>query len=195
MVTTQVEFYATANEQRRWFELQCQDQVWMLHWQPQPSRYQVLSPQSIRRLSFQAEHEDHWMLFLGRKDMVQEPMWRETRHGREIDFIKSLAVQFVPSLDYHNQVLLEGRISIMRVEEYQREGLDSRALLQWFKEICRSFKRTIAKRDAVLTQGTIGGRTKEWRKVLVSEEATSWRLSGRKLKQFLKGEIEFDVRL
>jgi hypothetical protein len=196
MAKTQIEFYAVAEEQRAWLETQCQPGTWIRYWEPsRPVQHEVLTPQSVRLLDFEAKHGDDWMLFLGRKDMAPESVWLDTAVGRQIDFVKSMAIQFVPSLAYHDKVLLEGRISIMRVENYQQEGIDCAPLLNWFNALCRSFQRAVAKRDAVVTQRTTEGTIKEWRKVLVSERAVEWRHSGRKVKQFPKGEVEFDIRI
>ncbi len=195
MSQTRLEFYATPSEQREWLKRPFSEPgIWGLVWRyGEGYRYFPDGLCDVENLQFGGENEDELMLFLGRRDLAETPAWRATPRGDQIDFKKSRAIQFVPSLTICNHILLEGRIAILRPSEYQTDEIPSKPLLQWFRQVARSLYSLKAP-GTILTQRTADGSQKEWQNVIVSSGAVAWRCAGGCLKQFPKGMVEFDLQ-
>lgn len=194
-MATSLAFYASVNEQRVWLSHALHDvRGWSIaNWFRQ-DRFEEILPQHIgRNLG-----TDNWhalRIFIGRSDLSAAPVWRNTSVGKEIDFIRSRAIQIVPSATI-DEMMLEGRIDIMRASEYQRIGVDPLPLMQWFRLMQRSLEKMLQFDGAYLV-GRKGHRSgfPSRRRALVSRDAAAWRHSGHDLKQVPESTIEFDVVL
>lgn len=190
------EFYALPDEQQRWLmKLVLQEGIWCLAWNSAEDGYRydtIRYEEDLHRLSFESEHEDSLMFFIGRTDFSQIA-WEDKPHGKELDFIKSQALQFVPSTVVSGYILLEGRLTIMRPSEYNLHGIDPKPLSRWYKQIRKSLTSIMTK-DYIVVQRTTTGEIKEWHEIGVTYGAVTWRLGGHLLKQFPGGAVEFDVR-
>jgi hypothetical protein len=144
MSKTRLEFLAMPDEQLRWIkELLANDGIWCVvrrlppNWQIEQvedagflSNLQLKIPDEIGRLQ----------LFFGRSDLVPTPIWRTAENGdRDIDFIRSRAIQFSPSVVVREHVLLEGQMAIMRLGYYEEAGIDPKPLRLWFRDVAKSF--------------------------------------------------------
>jgi len=196
MGKTRLEFYALPEEQKAWLQaLLKQQPVWCICERSCLREPVRVEPQDVVNLNFETKTEFEWALFLGLKTLTKAPVFRPTPQGSTLDFVKSLAIQYVPSLVCAPDILIEGQLAVMRKFEYELAKLPWQHLFQWFRELTRSFRRTLGFKGAVLVQHTTLGTVKEWRGVLLSKGAVEWRLNGRRLKQFPRGEVEFDLRL
>ncbi len=189
-----VEFYATPDEQRVWLtRVLSRHDTWCARWQPGIGEPEFPFGAALLENSI-FRGNDEAMLFLGRKDLTALPTWRENERGhRDIDFVRSQAIQVVPSRVVRD-VLLEGRIAIMRATYYEDAGISVRPVRKWFHEVGRSLEQ-LRLPGAMLLQRTTTGRIKEWQSVIISRGAADWRQSGGSLKQFVDGGVEFDVRI
>lgn len=195
MSKTHLEFYSTPDEQREWLQKQVSDlAVWVVLWTPgRDCCYYPPGNLNVTSLKFNATNADEIMLFLGCKELAEKPGWRESPHGNEIDFKKSRTIQFIPSLVV-GEILLEGRLAIMRELEYEQDGIDPKPLFRWYRQVVKSLA-SIKAPEAVITQQTSLGDLKEFPSVVVSLGAIKWRCKGRRLKQFPGSAVEFDVKV
>ena len=168
-------------------------------WEPtkNPNNFLTLTPKELERVTFEAQTEYACMIFFGQKAREARPIFDFTPRGqRSLNFLQSKAIQFVPSLIVEGRVLLEGRMAIMRKSDYQLHGIPCEPIFGWFHSVAASFKAAVADRAVLLIQQKKGsGTIKEWRQVVVSKHAAKWRRNGRLLKQFPRGEVEFDIKL
>jgi hypothetical protein len=191
------EFYALPNEELQWLAgVLTQKNIWCwVYWHPAEGGkgYEpIKTADDLKKLSFNTKYEGGLKFFLGRTDLTNI-VWRETLGGKkEIDFIKSQAIEFWPSLIVMDNILLEGRLAIMPPSEYTLQGIDPKPILRWYKEVRKSLTSMMSK-EYIVVQRTTNGKLKEWREIGLTPGAISWRLSGRLLKQFPRGEVEFDV--
>ena len=167
-------------------------------WEPtkDPDRYVRLTVKEIDCLTFEAQVENASMIFLGNETLMPKPVFEFTpKGGRRLNLVQSKAIQFVPSALVERRVLLEGRMAIMRKSDYQLDAIPWEPIVEWFRSVSQSFKDTIGHKGAILIQNTTLGTVKEWHQVMVSQDAVNWRRTGGLLKQFPRGEVEFDVKL
>lgn len=130
-------------------------------------------------------------IFLGRSDISNGPIWRISAKGKELDFVRSLAIQFVPSV-VAGDTMLEGRFDIHRASEYELVGVEHGDLRKWIAQLRRSMRSMwkvpgigirLESRDGV--RSAVGGT------VLFSPGAVDWYRQGGKLKQFPEGTFSF----
>jgi len=135
------------------------------------------------------------MLFFGNQELATLPVWQNLSQGQVLDFGRSFAIQFVPSLTVAPDILLDGRLGILSPSQYDSDQKTYRALVSWFKNVGRLLASSLNSNGTVLVQYTTQGFLKEWKDVLVSRGAVEWRRQGNRLKQFPCGEVDFDVRM
>ncbi|MBX9790669.1 MAG: hypothetical protein K2Y37_17265 [Pirellulales bacterium] len=187
-------FFAHPSEQVRWLKERLNDpEIWCVGKMGVPtSEYFTVDSDSVDSLQFTGIHGTELMLFLGHANLQTDVVWRSTaRHILEIDFVRSQAIQCLPSLIVDASILTEGQLAIMDASYYEEVGIDPRPLQRWFRDVVRSFRALRAPRMAL---GKVDhAAIKRWPSVVVSPGAVDWRKSGRKLKQFPKGAAEFDI--
>jgi len=133
-------------------------------------------------------------LTLGNPKVAAAPVWRTSGSGkRDIDFVRSLGIQFIPSLELNDDALLQGSMAIAAPADYQAAALERKPLENWFARETRSFRKSWAK--ANVTCRSREGEITAFPKIIVTRGAVQWRLSGRRLKQFPDAPFEFDVQL
>jgi hypothetical protein len=193
MTQTDVTFFATPEEQRAWLlRLAGDPQLWWLASKPATKQYTSLVAESIQSMPFTGRSYA-LRLYVGHKDLSPSPVWRQAGSAPELDFIRSRAIQVIPSL-VDGEVLLEGHVSIMRPADYQAHGVAFQPLHRWFREVCESLEQTIAPPKATLivlspTEPPAPSR----RKTALSKGAAAWKKGGGRLKQFSESVIEFDL--
>jgi hypothetical protein len=190
--STSVEFYATPEEQRIWLsELTADPLLWFVVDAFPESPAAPATATVLRQLTL--EGRGHLQIFLGRKDLGPGPQWRIAGQRKELHFTASQAIQLVPSLAHEN-VLIEGRLAIMRRSEYQRDGIAFEPLASWFRVVSRSLKAALNARETrLITYSSTEPPAPSRRKVLVSRGAIDWRKSGKRLQQTPGSLIEFDI--
>ena len=186
------EFYALPNEQRKWLADQMRnEQVWILAWSHSKKYFEITNTADLRELAFESEADNNIVIFIGRRD-ISNIVWRNTKSGKRIDFIKSQAVQFVPSLTVRKNIVLEGRIGIMRDSEYNENDIDPTPVKKWFRTLNASLRSIMAKDYAVIQHASTG-EIRKLRNTGVTQKAVEWRQKGKMLRQFPDGEVIFDV--
>jgi len=190
--STSLEFYATPEEQRIWLaDLAADSLLWFVVDSFPGSGAALTTVAALRDLVLQGA--GHVQIFVGRRDLGPGAQWRIAGQRRELDFTASQAIQLVPSLS-HEDVLIEGRLAIMRRSEYQRAGIAFEPLAMWFGEVGRSLKAALNARDThLITYSSTEPPAPSRRKVLVSPGAIEWRKSGKRLQQIPGSLIEFDI--
>ena len=190
------EFYALPDEQRQWLaEIVSQEGIWCLvnSWKPgHGDQYYCIHKEAELKSHFlPITPKGTLMFFIGRTGL-SKPVWRDSPRGKELDFIRSQAIEFSPSLIVRESILLEGRLAIMRPSEYSLHGIDPNPLSRWYRPIRKSLTSIMTK-DYIVVQRTTTGEIKEWHEIGVTHGAVTWRLGGHLLKQFPQGAVEFDI--
>jgi hypothetical protein len=85
-------------------------------------------------------------------------------------------------------ILLQGRLAIMRATDYD-DGARAAELAKLFRKLKAELRRD-SEAGRVVVQPLPGGELKRWRDMLVGRTVSE---SGFRLKQFLRGEVEFRV--
>jgi len=183
------------SEQKAWLnETLAQSALWCVVRFPGDSSRLASEPGEIDRLPFVEPSCKYFDLFLGNRELVETPVCRIAGDGREvIDLVRSMAIQYVPSLVVDNDVLLEGQMAIMTATYYQELGLDQRLLERWFARMAKSFQSQCA--TAKLISHRADGKAATYPGTMLTPGAVQWRLSGNRLKQLRNGPLEFDVQL
>ena len=194
---TSLEFYITPTEQQNWLDQLVSDsRVWCV-FKRFGQTYREYPDGDDKRgcLQFDAKNERDLLLYIGHKEIVPSPVWRTTLRGQQdIDFKKSCAIQLIPSLVVNNEILLEGRLAILRKAEYEEEKINPRPLFHWFRKVVSTLD-SLRFPGAVLAQQTTKGTIKQWKEVLVTPGAVQWWQKGYKLKQFPRGEVAFSIQI
>jgi hypothetical protein len=187
---TSVAFFASRQEQHDWLaQISSENEGWFVAKGP-------LAELTIGQLSdltmFLAETKTGGAsIFLGRSDLSTSPIWRITSKGRELDFVRSLAVQFVPSI-VAGDTMLEGRCDIHRASEYALVGADDSGLRKWIGAIRRSMRSAWKVPGVqVRLESKDGVRSSVGKTTLFSPGAVDWYRHGGKLKQFPEGTFSF----
>jgi hypothetical protein len=200
MAVTHLLFFAKPDEQREWLKgLLSNEQLWCVIRQAPPTRRieyvsgtRFLDEQDFRcRLGVGGAD-----LFLGNRDLVPNPVWRVTGGGhQEIDAINTQSIQYVPSR-LADHILLLGQIAIMSEPYYREAGIDPSGVQAWFRDVAKSFRKQKYPRSRVVLAWTENGVRKERKQpgIIVTPGAVEWRRSGGRLKQFVEGAYEFDIR-
>ena len=189
-------FYALADEQRRWLAtLLPQKGIWCVVRDFPWKREEIRDQADLDRLQF--TREPAFDLNIG-LEALGTPVWHdvgqhEISGRREIDFVKSRALRFEPSLSVDSHILLEGRIAISAPSWYEYYGVDHRPIFMWYRRVRRSLEAIMASNIAI-TLRLPDGRDKVQRGVRITPGAVQWRLRGGILKQFTPGPVEFDIR-
>lgn len=194
---TNVSFYASADEQRRWIsDLILPPDVWCWLWTWSTRSFREFHPNDIiNSVPFVKRERESVSLYLGNVAHTKSPVWRYHPGGwQDIDFAASQAIQFNPSMTWNNEVLLEGHIGVLARHWYTDAGIDATPLHAWFKEVAASFRK-LRDRQAVLIHHTTLGATKRLRSVVLTPGAVQWRNEGGRLKQFPNGPVEFEVEI
>jgi hypothetical protein len=194
MPRTRVEFFALPDEQSEWLRQHLPDNtIWCALWHP--GKDQPLYPASFEtvvKLGFRGAHRDDIMLFIGRRD-IGAPVWRTTASSkREIDFIRSRAIQYAPSLVVGERILTSGQLAIMRSAYYHDAGVDDASLKKWFAQMTGSLRR-LASSGATVVCHTRTGERVAYPNYLVSPGAVEWKKAGRLLKSSPEGPVQFDL--
>jgi hypothetical protein len=195
MSGTGLEFFATAEEQRPWLVRVLRDErVWALAEWVRTRHFERLTLESTQQLAFEGR-EYSLRIFIGRRDLRPEPVFRPSAGGLELDFGPSRAVQFVPSMK-HGDTVLEGQLSILKEADYARMGVSFGPLAEWFAELSRSLTQSIKSHGAKLITLSPGAPPAlSRRRPLVSPGVIELRRQGARLKQFLDSNIEFDIEV
>lgn len=188
-------FFATAEEQRQWLGDVVRDRdLWCVAVYLGDKRPAVLDQRALEHLSFEAG-VGPVRLCIGRTELAPGPVWRAAGSGSDVDFIRSRAVQYNPSLQ-HGNTLLQGQLGIMRREYYEEAALAYEPLHRWFTSLTDSFESALHVKGATMLSRA--GRESWVRlrdKILISPGAIVWREGGGLLKQVYESVVEFDVAL
>jgi hypothetical protein len=181
------EFFFTPAEVHKWIVDAIHDlKLWAVDWRV-GSDATIIGPADIQPDWFVSDREQPLQLFLGR-DSLSSPHWRQN-HGKQLlDFAHSYAVQVVPPILIESRsTLLQGRIAILRANEYADSG-KATALRELFGELTKHLEGFSAV-DYVISQELSTGKKKVWRDIALG--AAIPQMSGVHLRQFLDGEVEF----
>lgn len=195
MATTSLEFLALPSEQVSWLaELLDSRDVWCVRrWMP-PNRKieRIQGSDSIHIHSFSTKDDTGgFELYFGNKEFADSPIWQTGGHGSiDIDFVRSQAIQYCPSMLVQDSVLLAGQMAIMRRSYYAEAGIDPKPLYNWFIEVVRSFRLLAAKSELFLCDPRTGALA-ECPGLVATAGAMDFLRTGHSLKQYLRGAYEF----
>jgi hypothetical protein len=191
-MASEIAFFAGPEEQRRWLYDTLGDTTWCVAEHTRDQRVTGVDRSQVDELTFERDPLS-LQLFLGRRDLCDAPVWRETADGRPtVDFVRSRAVQYVPAT-IAQDVMIEGRLAIMRDRYYADLGLEFLPFKSWFTSLVTSLERAIHTPGVRVLSRL---ESEPWavtpRKILVSPMAIEWRKAGHKLKQAAESRVEFD---
>lgn len=194
MGRSQLSFFALPHEQINCLSSILTDANWILLWSALDRfTYRKILPREINAQNFNVGVEDEWMLFIGFVDVVSNPQFIPSDGRYTLDFAASCAVQYVPSFVANDNILLEGRLAIMRNSCYSCEPVLQKTFVNRYAELRSSVTTCVKCEGAMLTQVTTNGIKKILKSVAVSQGAAQWRTNGNSLKQFICGQVEFGV--
>jgi hypothetical protein len=190
MSTFTQEFFWTPNELVGWVDrLSRESDLWLVAWRFGHNAVTVHAKDILP--SWFEGADESVQLFIGFPALCSEPIWRVAGGLRELDFPRSYAVQLVPSIiTSDDRSLLQGRLAIMRKTDYDDKSR--------YAELSKRYRflRADLKRNSdakhVIVQALSSGRRKRWLDMLVSTAVVD---SKPILRQFSKGEVEFEIDL
>lgn len=132
--------------------------------------------------------------FLGRSEELAEARWISDGPSERIDVVRSLAVLFEPSIAT-SEVVLAGRIAVMRANDYDDAGVDDTELMKWYKALTKSLRTTLASPSKVSLIVSAPGKPKAPARgsFMVSKEAAQAVQHGLRLKQFAESNIDLEL--
>lgn len=183
------EFFWAPEELVSWLKRVCGELgLWLVVWRVGQDAT-MFSPEAMQPSMFEGVPEDSIQVFLGTPSLCPDPRWRIVGDRRELDFAQSYAVQLVPSiLSSDGKTLLQGRLAIMRATDYD-DGARAAELAKVFRKLKAELRRD-SEAGRIVVQPLPGGDLKRWKDMLVGRTVSE---SGLRLKQFLRGEVEFRV--
>jgi hypothetical protein len=150
----------------------------------------LVDANELRPEIFYDRTEDTAHLFLGSSNKLRSPQWRDVSGKRLLDFQRSYAVQFVPSvISPDRKALLQGRLAILPPDQYD-DPARAAALVSLYRSLQLSMKKQ-SDQSRVVTQVLQSGEPKTWKQVLVGKAIP--RGQELKLKQFADGVVEFQL--
>src|SRR5690606_29054322 len=93
--------------------------------------------------SLKFDNDSLMELDFGRRS-IQMPIFRQTPLFTELEFARSLAVQFLPSLVLKETALYEGQLGISRKQWYEDFGVRAEPVVTWYHQLARSLKKIFA---------------------------------------------------
>lgn len=130
-------FFILPQEFREWLDECLRDSaIWCLVDLPFGPRYQRCAGGNLDQYPLDGQAVG-LRFFLGRRDIVAEPVWTGEGERRNLDFVRSRAVLVVPCI-LQQGTLVEGAISILPRQRYTEVGLERSPLLEWFGELRKS---------------------------------------------------------
>jgi hypothetical protein len=126
---------------------------------------------------------------LGTSEIIPAPVWRQAGGQRLLDFQKSYAVQVAPPIMVvEKKILLQGQMAIFPRRQYEDSKKADR-LIALFRHL-RTDLVERSDRSHVVIQTTSSGTIKRWKDILLGRQVSN---SGLLLKQFVKGEVFFEI--
>jgi hypothetical protein len=185
-----IEFLALPEEQRPWLKHILEEEgVWCWVRMSSASSVIITSPNAVDEIDFETEKLVE--LDFGR-DGVMKPVFTDTVSGIALDFPRSLAVQFIPSLILDDHLLTVGQLAISSKGWYEFYGVSPDPLLEWYRGLARSWKRAFDEKRMVVVNGS-RGRVTEYRCVHLTHGAVDWWKQGNRLKDPTNMTFEYDV--
>jgi hypothetical protein len=183
------EFFWKPEELSGWLRRVCGEAgLWLVVWHVGRNA-DLANPSTIGPSMFEAAEDDSIQLFLGKPSICPAPQWRVVGDRRELDFKQSYAVQLVPSiLAPDRKTLLQGRLAILRAPDYDDKARAAE-LASLFRRLESDLKRE-SDSGRVVVQPLSNGEKKRWSRMLIGRSIPD---TGLKLKQFSRGEVEFQV--
>src|SRR5262245_11309799 len=137
MSATSLEFYALPAEQKCWLQGVLRDQNVWCYARRWPAIYWSVEADSLPlEGEFVGKDWSDLIFFLGRRNF-SSPVWENTPAVNQINFGRSLAVQYSPSLIANADTLLEGQMAILRAVSYDEAGIDASGLQRWYKQLAK----------------------------------------------------------
>jgi hypothetical protein len=128
--------------------------------------------------------------FLGLRDL-QAPVWRQSNGRRHIDFPKSYATQFVPSvLGPGRTMLLEGRAAIFGRDKYEDSAKADR--LASLFDVLRASLKKHSDRGRIVVQELANGTVKKHPGKLIGHEVPDD--GSLVFKQFVLSPVSFRIQ-
>jgi len=179
------EFFWTPEETVRWLKHVVSDlRLWVVLWEVGRDAG-LVDPEVLAPRLFENSVDDSVQLFLG-DPTFSRPVWRETNGRRILDVQLSCAVQFVPAISVPDHILLQGRLAVLRPDQY--DGSCAERLPGLFRHLRLSMQRH-SDRTRIVTQLLSGGGKKRWKGMLVGKDVPA----DVELKQFVTGSVVFDL--
>lgn len=188
-----IEFFMMPDEQRKWLRQNFSgDDIWCwIRMRGTDSR--LVSGAKIFETvgSLKFDNDSLMELDFGGRS-IESPIFRQTPFFTELEFARSLAVQFLPSLILKETALFQGQLAISGKQWYEYFGVQAEPVVRWYHQLARSLKKTFAKEN-ILTCTIEDGRVFTYRDVHLSPGAVEWRNRGNELRTSTNKFIKYDV--
>ena len=145
------EFFWTPTDTIRWLKVEVLSlRLWIVMW-PVGSDARPLHVAELELGMFENDTEDAVQIFLGSAALSGAPEWTEAGGRRLLDFERSYAVQFAPSLiTPDRKILLQGRMAMLRRYQYEDYSKATK-LSELFRRLRASMKQA-SDRSRVVVQ-------------------------------------------
>jgi hypothetical protein len=190
---SQLPFFMMPDESRTWLTTLLVGDVYCLINRLTNHSYAEIETSGLRRLDFIASRLTY-RLYLGRKDLAPQPVWRQAGNRKELDFVRSQMIQIQPCFQSGSTLLL-GQLAIMKVRDYEQAAVPYVDLVAWFSLVRRSLRQVVSgslKRLWSNLPGEVAKPSKQ--RVFVSPGVNRWWQNGGKLKQFGESTVELALR-
>ncbi len=185
-----IEFFMLPDEQSKWLERTfVSDDSWCWIRRRDADSRLISGPFKTGDLRFDSEKLVE--LDFGRSS-VQTPLFRETPFCTEIDFPRSLAVQFLPSLILKGHMLTVGQLGITSKGWYEYLGIQAQSVVKWYQQLARLLKKTFLREYMAIVK-LDDGRVYTYRDIHLSPGAVEWWRKGNELRTPTNDNIRFDV--
>lgn len=192
-----MDFYALPDEQRLWlWNLISEENLLCAFYRMSSGKIErgsITDRGILAHVDFCVTEISNIQFFVGKPEFLGQA-YSQDRFLQEVEdnFTRLQAIRITASRIVADRILLDGQIAIMRPIYYVEASIDPKPVQKWYQQVKRSFKAIMTK-DFIVTQRTTLGTVKEWKEIGITPGGVEWRLSGKLLKQFPKGPVEFDV--
>jgi hypothetical protein len=143
MSSRSVEYFATAAEQLNWLQQALHGiESWIVAERPRVDGRALVKVSALTPQMLGNEHS-RARLFLGYAELADQPQWRTTTYGTEVDMCASRAVLIEPSI-VSKAAVIAGRLAILSPAAYRERGIDEKALRSRFQRLVRSLRAQAA---------------------------------------------------
>ncbi|MEW6352613.1 MAG: hypothetical protein AB1646_26500 [Thermodesulfobacteriota bacterium] len=173
-------FFATNEEQRRWFLSCLSDEANWFVVDAFRSVPRVCSLDEAVSAVVSWQGPGSLTVYVGKRCIHSEPVWHLVNSSwkRELVLLDSLAVHYDPCIEYENVALGEGCVGVLREVQYKEWGIDPRRLFEWCRRLCKVLRAVLIPGVATTYGAQVTGYISKYDTTHLSLGAIDWRKRG-----------------